>query len=568
MLKNLRKRPVTKWSLSSTWFLLICAAYLSLPLNLSLWRYIAASLDMNSFSAIAFAISYPILIVSVVCLLLNCLALPYIAKPLLVTLILVSSAANYWMYQYGIYIDSDMVRNVFETNTREAFDLVTFKLLCWLLVTGVLPAVLVVMTRILYRPFWKEGRNRLFTIVACVIMIGLVAAFFFKDHASFGRNHSKMIRLVSPVNYINSVYKYFKKETLSKRQFEILDKKARLAPYADPYPTVFILIVGETARAANFSLNGYEKETNPRLQKERILNFPDVYSCGTVTATSVPCMFSQQPRTEFNVSDAKMTQNLLDILKMAGYDVSWRENDDGCKGVCDRMATTMYDPEKNRKFCDGKSCFDEIMLSNLEEYLLTVTQDTFIVLHTIGSHGPTYYQRYPDSFRKFTPTCDTADLKSCTQEEIRNTYDNTILYTDHVVAETVRILKKFPYFESGLLYVSDHGESLGENNLYLHGVPYAIAPEEQKKVPMIVWMSDNMVKYDHLDYACLQKESKKTYSHDNLFHTMLGLMEVDTHLYDPKLDIFDKCRLEPLPKCGGKGVKCKPDDPEAAAGKP
>ena len=527
-------------------------------MNLSLWRYIATHLEIHGFSSIAFAISYPLLVFGVVWLVLSLVAFPYITKPLLTVLILVSCVANYWMYHYGIYIDSDMIRNVFETNNREAMDLVTIKLLLWVLLTGIFPVMLLWMTKIRYSSLLKEIMGRFFAVTACVIIIAIIAAVFFKEHASFGRNHHRMVRLVSPINYINGTIKYFRKETLRNRQFEILDGQARLAPYADPYPTVFILIVGETARAENFSLNGYPRPTNPQLEKERILNYPNAYSCGTATAISVPCMFSSLPRTKFDASEAKITQNLLDILASAGYEILWRENDDGCKGVCARVKTDYFDASKLVGFCDGKSCFDEVMLDDLDDYLRTVTKDTFIVLHTIGSHGPTYYQRYPSTFKKFMPTCDTSDLKSCTQEQIQNTYDNTILYTDHVVAETIRILKQFPYFESGLMYVSDHGESLGENNIYLHGMPYSIAPENQKRVPMILWMSDNMVKYDHLDYVCLQKEAaKNTYSHDNLFHSMLGLMEVNSKLYDPKLDIFDKCRKKPLPKCGEEGMKCK-----------
>ncbi|WAW10090.1 phosphoethanolamine--lipid A transferase [Oxalobacter vibrioformis] len=548
-----------KWSLGSTWLLLAAAVYLSWPMNMSLWRYLAAHLEIHGLVMVLFAASYPLLILAVVWLLLALVALPYMTKPLLSVLILISCVANYWMVHYRIYIDSDMIRNVFETNNREAMDLVTLKLVFWVLITGILPVVLLWMTRIRYQSQLKEIRNRFLTVALCAAVIGIIAVVFYKNHASFGRNHHRMIRLVSPTNYINGTIKYFSKEALAKRQFEILDKKARLAPFADPYPTVFILIVGETARAANFSLNGYPQPTNPRLEKERLLNFPSVYSCGTATAISVPCMFSSKPRTEFDAGDAKMTQNLLDLLASAGYDILWRENDDGCKGVCARVKTDYFDPNRYKQFCDGKSCFDEVMLDDLDDYLRTVTKDTFIVLHTIGSHGPTYYQRYPAAFRKFTPTCDSADLQSCTQEEIRNTYDNTVLYTDHVIAESIRILKQFPYFESGLMYVSDHGESLGENNIYLHGMPYAIAPQEQKKVPMVLWMSDNMVKYDHLDYVCLQKEAaKNTYSHDNIFHSMLGLMEVNSKLYAPKMDLFDKCRKKPLPTCDEDGVKCKP----------
>ena len=549
-----------KLTISSGWLLFLSSAYLSLFMNLSFWRYLATHLEIQSFPAALFAVSYPLIILSVVWLVLNLIALPYLAKPLLTVLILTSSVANYFMYFYGIYIDSDMIRNVFETNSRETMDLVTFKVVLWVLLTGVLPVMLLWKTRIRYHSILREIRGRLFAIIACVLIIAIIAGAFFKDHASFGRNHNRITRLISPSNYINATVKYFRAEAFRKRQFEILDRQPRHAPYEDPYLTVFILIIGETARAANFSLNGYPRPTNPQLEKERILNFPNVYSCSTSTAVSIPCMFSSSPRAEFDVANARMTQNLLDILASAGYDILWRNNNDGCKGVCDRVKTDHFDAKKLVGFCDGKRCFDEVMLDDLEDYLNTITRDTFIVLHTIGSHGPAYFQRYPASFRKFTPTCDTSDLRSCTQEQIQNTYDNTILYADHVVAETIRIVKKYPYFESGVMYVSDHGESLGENGIYLHGMPWLIAPEYQKKVPMMVWMSEKMVKYDHLDYACLEKEAaENTYSHDYLFHSFLGLMEVNTRLYDPKLDIFDKCRLKPLPKCDEDNVRCKPD---------
>ena len=538
-----------KWSVNSFLLVFLSALYLSLPMNLSLWRYIATHLEVQNLVDIAFAASYPLLVFGVVWLFLNFVVLPYVAKPILTVFILISGAANYWMYTYGIGINTAMVQNVFETNSREALDLVTIRMILWMLATVILPIAVLWITKIQYFSWLREIKIRFLAIIASLCIIGLIAAAFYKDHVSFGRNNNTMIRLVSPTNYLNGTFKYLISKVQSDRQFEILDNQVKHVPYVDHYPTVFILIVGETARAANFSLNGYQRATNPRLEKERILNFANTWSCGTSTAISVPCMFSAKPREKFNSDDARMSQNLLDILSLSGYNVLWRENDDGCKGVCARVKTDYFDAKKFTRFCDGKSCFDEVMLDNLEDYLKTVTKDTFIVLHTIGSHGPTYYQRYPDSFKQFTPTCDTADLKNCTQEQIRNTYDNTILYTDHVIAESIQILKKFPYFESGLMYVSDHGESLGENGIYLHGMPYSIAPENQKKVPMLLWMSDNMIKYDNLDYDCLKKETaKNTYSHNNLFHSILGLMEINSKLYDPKLDIFGACRLKPLPK--------------------
>jgi lipid A ethanolaminephosphotransferase len=208
----------------------------------------------------------------------------------------------------------------------------------------------------------------------------------------------------------------------------------------------------------------------------------------------------------------------------------------------------MKKKKNSDKYCDGESCYDEALLDGLEDYLKNIKQNTLVVLHTIGSHGPTYYKRYPERFKVFRPTCDTAEIQDCTRDEIINTYDNTIVYTDYVVSRTLGILKKFPGYESGLIYVSDHGESLGEKNIYLHGIPYAIAPKEQTNIPMILWMSENMKRYDHIDYECVKNEAgTKTYSHDNLFHSILGILEINTKVYEPEYDIFRACRLKELP---------------------
>ena len=236
-------------------------------------------------------------------------------------------------------------------------------------------------------------------------------------------------------------------------------------------------------------------------------------------------------------------------MQKSGYKNIWKENDDRCKGVCDRVEDTEFMVKrKDSKFCNGQYCLDGVLLEDLEDILKNITTDTVIVLHTMGSHGPTYYQRYPEEFKKFKPTCDTADIQNCTTEQIINTYDNTILYTDYIVSSAIDILKKFPQYEAGVLYVSDHGESLGENNIFLHGMPYKIAPDEQTQIPLVMYMNENMKRWDYIDYDCMKKQAaKNVYSHDNLFHSVLGLLEIDTKVYDRDYDFFKACRTKPLP---------------------
>lgn len=539
----LSRRPEVPATRMVVWL----SAYFLLALNLSFWRYVSAHVQVGGVVDTVFLLSLPLLVFTLLYLSFSVLLLPFVGRPLIVLILIVSAGVNFLTYQFGVFIDADMVRNTFETNPGEVKDLITFQSVLWLFLFGILPAIAFWRVKIVYRPFWRELGAR---AARCGILFGcllLLLPLVYKPYASFGRNNKQVRRLVNPLNYIYATGRYFQIEHQRKRPFTPLDLNAKHMPYPDEEKTVFILILGETARAMNFSLNGYERETNPKLKKQDIVNFPSVQSAGTATAFSVPAMFSFTPRSHFNPTDSKYTDNLLDLLQQTGYQVWWKENDNGCKGVCQRVPNVEMDV-KDKRFCDGTYCRDEILLDGLEEYLKTVPDHTFIVLHTIGSHGPTYYRRYPDEFKKFTPTCDTEQIQTCTQEQVVNTYDNTILYTDHIVSSVIDVLKKFPSYESGLLYVSDHGESLGENGVYLHGIPYSIAPKQQTAVPMVLWMSDVMKKADHVDYDCLKKKAAEGhFSHDNLSHSLLSLMEVESSAYKKELDIFDSCRTLPRP---------------------
>ncbi|MDR0770473.1 MAG: phosphoethanolamine--lipid A transferase [Burkholderiales bacterium] len=541
--KKLRAKLVIK----SHWFILLTGLYFTFVLNCSLWRFVFDNLEITNFAVFVFALSLPFFVFVPLYVFLNLIVAPYIAKPLLIFFILVSSATNYLMYNLGVFIDSDMVRNAFETNTREAFDLVTFSGFAWVLITGMIPGTLIFMATIKYQPWKKEITKRVVCVLAALLVMGGFAATSYKEYASFGRNHHEVRKILNTVNYTYSTVRYFQRQALANRTFKRLDENALLVPFKDPHITLLVLVVGETARAKNFSLYGYEKETNPLLKKQDIIPFAQMTSCGTSTAISLPCMFSYRARTDFDATDAKYTENLLDLAQTAGYKILWLENDDGCKEVCRRVETQYMVKINNPKYCNGKYCLDEALLDGLPEIIAGLKEDTVIVLHTMGSHGPTYYERYPDSFRKFTPTCDTANIQNCTQEQVINTYDNTILYTDYIISSVIDMLKRHPEYESGLIYVSDHGESLGENNIYLHGFPYKLAPKEQTHVPMILWMSETMKRWDYVDYDCLREEaSQNSYSHDNLFHSIIGLLEIKTHPYNKEYDILKDCRTKEL----------------------
>ena len=546
-MKCLRKFK-SKLEIKSHWLILMTGLYFVFVLNCSFWNFILNNLKITDFSTLFFAISLPVFILAPLYILFNLLLVPYAAKPLLMFFILISSATNYFMYALGMHIDLDMVRNVFETSVRETTDLITFSCLTWVFMTGIIPATLIAITKINYQPWKKEMSGRLARIcVALLIAVGLTAVSY-KEYVSFWRNNREVRKIINTINYTYSTVRYFQSQYREDREFKQIDQNASLVPFEDPAFTVLIIIIGETARANNFSLYGYEKETNPLLKNQDIVRFNEVTSCGTSTAVSVPCMFSHLKRDDFDVANAKYEGSLLDIMQTAEYRVLYRGNNDGCKGICDRVEVQEMKRINNPKYYGGKYCHDEALLDGLPEILAEIKQDTVIVLHMIGSHGPAYRERYPDRFKKFTPTCDTSNIQNCTREEIVNTYDNTILYTDYIVSSAIDMLKKHPEYESGLIYLSDHGESLGENNVYLHGFPYKLAPIEQKRIPMILWMSKTMQKWDYVEYDCMKKESNRNaYSHDNLFHSILGLLEIKSYTYDEEYDVFQSCRTKKLP---------------------
>lgn len=312
-----------------------------------------------------------------------------------------------------------------------------------------------------------------------------------------------------------------------------------------------VLIVGETARAQNFSLNGYTKETNPLLAKrDDVIAFQHVSSCGTYTAYSIPCMFSNMLRANYDENRAQHQENVLDILKKVNIDVTWYDNDTGCKGVCDRVNHIDTDKKyqaQNSKFCREGTCYDEVLIQELDEKLQNINSDSdndvLIVLHMIGSHGPTYYQRYPAKFKKFTPTCDTNQINNCDATSLINTYDNTIVYTDYIIDQSITLLQTYQNkFNTSLIYLSDHGESLGENGVYLHSLPYSIAPKQQTQIPLIMWLSKAWQKQKNIDANCLKTIAQRNeFSQDNLFHTLLSAFDIKTKEYNETLDILSSC---------------------------
>ena len=466
-------------------------------------------------------------------------------KPLVTLLLLVCAGGAYYMWTFRIVIDSTMATNTLQTDWREVRGLLTWPLATVMLLGAALPAWLLWRAPLLHRP-WKQQawRNALGTIagLAAVVVFVLLS---FQPLASTMRNHKQLRYLINP---LNSLWAFGQTAVGDRRiQGPLLPagRDARLLPPTGK-PRLLVLVLGETGRSGNFGINGYPRDTTPELARAGVASFRNAWACGTNTAASVPCMFSPLGREGFLARD-RDSENLMDVLQHAGLAVLWIDNQaGGCKGVCDRVPNVNTSGLKDPKFCAGGECRDEILLSGLDERLAALPAErrdkgVVLVMHQMGSHGPAYSERTPPAFKRFLPECTSSHLPDCDPAALRNAYDNTIAYTDHVLGSTIGWLRQRADYDTALLYVADHGESLGENNLYLHGLPYALAPDVQKHVPWITWLSPGFERASGIATTCLRAGAQTRITHDALFHSVLGLMQVATAAYRRPLDPYADC---------------------------
>ena len=532
--------------MSSIQLTLAISVLLVLFYNNSFWTEIfkiAAESQQNRF----FLGSIFLLLVACINLGLSLVSFRPLLKPSLILILVVATLGAYFMKTYGLMIDRSMISNVMATDMGDISELFNVKMLYYLVMLGVLPSLFVWRVEIRSQGVVKELFMVLGTLLTSLVVMVVVLVIFYKDYISLGKNYNHVRHLINPVNSLYAVASCAKGRVDQGRiVVRPIGEDARLETtwQARGKKNLVILVVGEAARARQFSLNGYEKKTNPFLEQEDILNFTNTYSCGTVTTTSLPCMFSHFGRESFSDSKAQRHEGLLDVVSHAGVQVLWRENNSGCKGVCDRVEVQVTGGQGQADdLCTTGECQDMVLLQGLQGYIDTRGSDTLIVLHQKGSYGPGYYRRSPPEFKRFLPECTTNQLQECRAEELVNAYDNTILYTDYFLSQVIDLLKKnSEHFNTSMLYLSDYGESLGEKNIYLHGLPYVLAPDEQKHVPFILWFADAFLAENRIDKVCLQKKMNDNLSHDNLFHSVLGLMGIKTVMYEKNLDIFGDCR--------------------------
>jgi len=490
-------------------------------LNLILYHYpfykfVYSIIDIKTLNGVLLLISLLVLTIFLNALVfyIGVQLLRKVGKWLLVLFFIINAVAVYFINTYSVIIDKSMIGNVLNTNYEEASSFFSITFLIYLIFLGIIPSVVLLKIKVKYTNFKRFGVQVALTLV-------FILALIYANSTNWlwiDKNSKKLGALVMPWSYVVNTSRYYhSKNKKNKEQILLPD-----ATVTDSTKSVVVLVIGESARSANFSLYGYEKNTNPELEEINDLHVYPAESAATYTTEGIKAILEHK-------KTGKLYEILPNYLYRNGFEVIWRSTNWGEPTV--RIKNYLKKDELIKSYNQEGFEYDEILLHGLKDEILNSENNKIlIVLHTSTSHGPAYYKKYPPEFNQFTPVCKSVELAKCTQQELINAYDNTILYTDHILAALIEELKQVQEYNTSMIFISDHGESLGEKNLYMHGIPLSIAPKEQYEIPFIVWASDDTLEF---------KESKMLSQH-HVFHTVLDLLKIDSPVYDENMSILKK----------------------------
>ncbi len=503
-----------KNKITTACFVIIISSVNLLLFNWPFYKFVFNTVDYTVVSGVTMIISLIVLMLTLNAFIFYIIfILSRIAgKILLILLLLLNSIAIYFINTYNIIIDKTMIGNILNTNYEESSSFLSFSLIVYFILLGILPSIFVIKIELK-----KEGlKKKLITLPLTFIFILSLVYANSSNWLWIDKNSTKLGALVMPWSYlVNTSRFYIHKMEKNKKEILLPD-----ATIKDNEKTIAVLVIGESARSENFSLYGYDKITNPLLSKVENLYCFRANSCATYTTAGIKCMLEHKKTN-------KLYEVLPNYLYRNNVEVFWRTTNWGEPPIHINSFLKRADLEKA---CIGEGCnYDEILLSGLKEQILASKKNKILViLHSSTSHGPTYNKKYPPKFEKFKPVCNSVELAKCTEEELVNAYDNTIVYTDYILYSLIKNIKELKKYKSAILYVSDHGESLGENNLYLHGIPASIAPKEQLEIPFIVWLSDDSKKI----------KSNEILSQNHVFHSILNFLAIESPIYNEEMSIF------------------------------
>jgi lipid A ethanolaminephosphotransferase len=517
------------------YFILLTSLFITSAYNLKFLKILYSNIGFSDFASISFFFTIIFSIISVISILLLVFGQKYVLKPLVIFLIILSSILSFYNQQLGVTVDEQMIINTLHTDAKEAIDLMSITFFIHIFFLGIIPSIFISFIKLEFGNFGQELLIRISLILIALISISILISVNFKNLSLIVRNNNMLNQHITPLYTIMSSYKLAKLHLKEEKKFTTLGLDAKLSK--KNFKTIGIMVVGETARSDRFFINGYNKETNPLLMNKEVISFKNTISCGTSTAYSVPCMFFLEGEKNYNIIKSRYQSNVLDVLELAGIKTIWINNNSSCKHVCDRIAILDLVDQKGTE--DKNSNFDEILLDITNKIVSGSEGNILIVLHTIGSHGPSYYKRFPEKFAKFKPYCKNESPQNCSKEELSNAFDNTILYTDYILSSIINILEDKKEYDTFMFYASDHGESLGENGIYLHGLPKKFSIKQQTDFAMLLWLSDQLVKNRNINVNKIKNLINKELNHDYISHTLLNLFGVESLVNKKELSLIN-----------------------------
>ena len=504
-----------KNNLKITHFVLLMSFLNFLFFHFPFFKFVFNNVDYKSFNGITIIISLIILM-----LVLNAFVFflifflsRFVGKFLLVLFFIINSIAVYFINTYSVILDESMIGNVLNTDYAESSSFFSIKLMLYIILFGILPSIYIIKVKII-----NVTVKKFLTITSLTLLFILGLVFANSSNVLWIDKNSKILGgLAMPWSYTVNISLFYVHQ-YKKNEKEILLPNATIK---DNQKSIVVLVIGESARSENFSLYGYKKNTNPLLSKTPNVFHFNATSGATYTSAGVKCIL-EHTRTD------DLYEILPNYLFRNNVEVIWRSTNWGEPPV---HIKNYQNREALMPNCKGEGCnYDEVLLSGLKEQIVASKKNKIlIVLHTSTSHGPTYSKKYPPQFETFKPVCNSVELGNCSQTELINAYDNTIVYTDYILSNVIEDLKQLKEYKSAMIFVSDHGESLGEKNLYMHGLPLSIAPKEQYEIPFIVWLSDNSSK---------QLKPNKIVSQNYVFHSVLNFLNIQSPIYNEKMNIF------------------------------
>jgi lipid A ethanolaminephosphotransferase len=435
----------------------------------------------------------------------------FVGRCILAFTFVADAISLYFINSYEVLITDSMMGNVFNTQFSEASGFFSLAAVLYVLFLGVIPCIFIFAAKTDFGSFKRFMAN-----IGLALGIAVGIAFVnIQNWPWIDRNSTELGSLLMPWSYTVNTVRFYNGEK-KRNQKEILLPDAQIS---NDSKDVCILIIGESARRDHFSLYGYEKPTNPLLAEDDVTSLI-ANSAATYTTAGVKAILDHQPT-------GKLYEILPNYMYRTGVDVIWRTSNWGEPPVHIEKYHTVRDLKK--MYPDADDRYDGILLTGLKEEIMSSEKDKILViLHTNTSHGPTYNKKYPAEFERFTPVCTTVEMSKANPQELMNAYDNSVLYTDYLIHSAIEILKEIPDRRACMLYVSDHGESLGEGNLYMHGVPMSIAPKEQVEIPFIVWTSIDAAEVKELDEV----------GQYHVFHSVMDFLGVESPVFDEDKNIF------------------------------